>query len=98
MSSDGLLNTQETLSLKLLNGDLWVEVDNPAPLSRDKIRKWVVFTEQLKTELRSLGYTRVLAGCSNLQRVKWASKLFGFEPVKEITVDGHSWHIVQLCF
>jgi hypothetical protein len=96
--SGGQPHTPEILCLKELNGDLWAEVLVTTPLDRKAIRRWVGAMEELKIQLKAEGYTRILAGCGTPQSEKWAHKLFGFEKIKEVTLDDQKWSIVALCF
>ena len=69
-----------------------------APLDKQFIRNWTKITEELKIKCRQAGFDEVWAGCSDDKRVKYLVKLFGFEKVKEVTVDGSVWSVVRMCF
>lgn len=96
--SDGRLSSQATLYLKEIDGKVWAELDCKSPLDRNAIRRFTVILEELKDRLRAVGKTEIYAGCSSEQRVKWVSKLFGFEKIREVTVDGKIWSVVVMCF
>ena len=95
---DGQRHTQAIASLKVLNGDVWIELLVTSPLSKGLIRDLTVQLETLKTALKNEGYHEIKAGCSDELRVKWTKKLFGFEKIQEVTVGDKVWHVVSLCF
>lgn len=90
--------TQEILSLKDINGDLWAEASIGDPLNRKNLRRQLAALEELKPKLKELGYNRILAGCGTQKSEKWAIKMFGFEKIEEVTLDNQKWSIVALCF
>jgi hypothetical protein len=95
---DGRQNTQAILWLKWINGDVWGEFYTEKSLDRKAIRRWTCQLEELKDWLRSEGHNVIYAGCSDEARVKWVTKLFGFEKIREVTVDEKVWTVVAMCF
>lgn len=87
----------DKLFLKLINDQWWVEFDTKTPLTRNKLRLWKKTFPIFKTFLLSKDYHELLGGCSTPSRVKWAT-MFGFQKIKEITVDDKVWFIVSMCF
>lgn len=96
--SGGQPGTPEILLLKELNGEFWAEVLVTQPLDRKAIRRWTAAFAELTEKLKAEGHTRILAGCKTPQSEKWACKLFGFEKIKEVTVDNQKWSVVAMCF